>query len=102
MAAHKFGRVCGTSTQMGRNFTVRITIESYSPPEDQQVLLNAVRPGGTQAVFDALDRLPARGRLSLPGSILEPVHFKWDPRNRSRAVSHPRIEIAAGLEPDSW
>jgi len=59
----------GTGTQLGRNLDVKIIVESYSTPEDQQVLLNALKKGGTDAVTSALDKMPNRGRISLPGTV---------------------------------
>lgn len=59
----------GTSTQLGRTFNVTLIIESYSTPEDQQVLLDALLKGGQQAVSDALEKMPARGRISMPGTL---------------------------------
>lgn len=59
----------GTSTQLGRMFNVNIDINSYSTPEDQQVLLEAFNRGGNDAMVDALTRMPARGRISTPGTL---------------------------------
>lgn len=56
----------GQSTQLGRQFNVKILIESYSTPQDQQVLLDALQSGGTRAVYEALDHMPVRGRISTP------------------------------------
>ncbi len=59
----------GQGTQMGRTFGVNITIESYSPPEDQQVLLAAFDKGGNEGLVDALDKMPSRGRISITGTL---------------------------------
>ena len=59
----------GTSTQMGQNFNVNIIIESYSTPQDQQVLLEAFNKGGNQALVKALEKMPARGRINTPRTL---------------------------------
>lgn len=59
----------GTSTQLGRTFSVNITIESYSTPEDQQKLLEAFAKGGNEGLVEALDKMPIRGRISMPGFL---------------------------------
>ncbi len=59
----------GQSTQMGRTFNVKIYIESYSPPEDQKILLDAFAKGGNEAIVDALEKMPTRGRISIPASV---------------------------------
>ncbi len=59
----------GTSTQLGRTFNVNITITSYSTPQDQQVLLEAFQKGGNRGLVDALQKMPARGRISMPGVL---------------------------------
>ena len=59
----------GTSTQMGRMFNVNIDINSYSTPEDQRTLLEAFNKGGNDAMVDALSKMPARGRISTPGTL---------------------------------
>ncbi len=59
----------GTSTQLGRTFNVNITITSYSTPQDQQILLEAFQAGGNRGLVDALEKMPARGRISMPGVL---------------------------------
>lgn len=59
----------GTSTQLGRTFQVNISIESYSTPQDQQILLEAFHKGGNEGLVDALEKMPARGRISMPGVL---------------------------------
>lgn len=59
----------GTSTQLGRTFNIKILIESYSTPQDQQLLLEAFNRGGNDALVDALEKMPVRGRISTPGTV---------------------------------
>jgi hypothetical protein len=59
----------GTSTQLGRTFNLNIIIQSYSTPQDQQVLLEAFNKGGNEGLVEALEKMPARGRISAPGLL---------------------------------
>ena len=59
----------GTSTQMGQNIGIKILIESYSTPEDQRTLLEAFSKGGNEGLVRALEKMPARGRISVVGGL---------------------------------
>lgn len=59
----------GTGEQLGQDFGVEVTIESYSSPEDQQVLLEAFQKGGNQALAAALKKMPKRGTLFLSRGV---------------------------------
>ncbi len=77
----------GTSTQMGRNIGIRIIIESYSTPEDQQVLLQAFLKGGNEGLVKTLEKMPARGRISVIGGLgYEVVYIRQFPSPTGRKV----------------
>ena len=59
----------GTGEQMGHDFGVEITIESFSGPEDQKILWDAFAQGGNQALGAALKKLPKRGSLFLSRGV---------------------------------
>lgn len=59
----------GTSTQMGRRVSVTITIEGYSTPEDQKILVEAFNKGGSEGLLDAVSKMKAKGRIALPGTL---------------------------------
>jgi hypothetical protein len=59
----------GTGEQMGHDFGVEVTIESFSGPEDQKVLWDAFTQGGNQALAAALKKLPKRGSLFLSRGV---------------------------------
>lgn len=59
----------GTGEQLGHDFGVEITIESYSGPEDQRMLWDAFTQGGNQALAAALKKLPKRGSLFLSRGV---------------------------------
>jgi hypothetical protein len=44
----------GTGQQMGRDFGVEVTIESYSGPEDQKILWDALAQGGNHWLLSRL------------------------------------------------
>ena len=59
----------GTSTQMGRNYSVTAIIEEWSPPEDQKVLLEAFDAKGNEGLVNALSKMKAKGRLAITGTL---------------------------------
>jgi hypothetical protein len=59
----------GTSTQMGRTVSVKITIYQYSTPEDRQVLVAAFKKGQHQGLVKALTDMKAVGRIAIPGTL---------------------------------
>ena len=59
----------GTSTQLGRNFSVTAIIEEYSPPEDQKILLDAFAEKGNEGLVNALSKMKSKGRLAITGTL---------------------------------
>lgn len=59
----------GTQTQVGRNFNITARINEYSPPSDQQILLEAFRAKGNEGLVNALSKMPSKGRLSITGTL---------------------------------
>jgi hypothetical protein len=59
----------GTSTQMGRNYSITARINEYSPPSDQAILLEAFRAKGNEGLVNALEKMPSKGRLSITGTL---------------------------------
>ena len=59
----------GTSTQSGRSFSVKVTIQQYSTPEDRQTLMDAFLSGGGTGLERALSRMKSVGRISVPGTL---------------------------------
>ena len=59
----------GTSTQLGRLVNVDIYINALSAPEEQKALLEAFQANGSEGLSNALDKLPAKGRISLTGTV---------------------------------
>ena len=59
----------GTSTQMGRNFGVKILIYEFSNPEDRDILVQAFQKGQNDGLVNALEKMKSVGRISIPGTL---------------------------------
>jgi hypothetical protein len=59
----------GTSTQLGRNVGVTIIIYEFSTPETRQALIEAFQKGQNQGLVNALAKMPAVGRIQIPGTL---------------------------------
>lgn len=59
----------GTSTQLGRNTSVKLLIYSFSTPEDRQTLMKAFQQGQNQGLVDALQKMKSVGRIQIPGTL---------------------------------
>jgi hypothetical protein len=59
----------GTSTQLGKNFTVRLIIYEYSAPEDRQILIESFQHGQNDGLANALEKMKAVGRITMPGTL---------------------------------
>ena len=59
----------GTSTQMGRNFGVKIVIYEFSGPEERQVLVEAFQKGQNDGLVNALEKMKSVGRITIPGTV---------------------------------
>ena len=59
----------GTSTQLGRNFGVKIIIYEFSNPEDRDILVQAYQQGQNDGLVNALEKMRSVGRITIPGTI---------------------------------
>ena len=59
----------GTSTQLGKNFTVRLLIYEYSTPADRQILIESFAKGQNNGLANALEKMKAVGRITMPGTL---------------------------------
>lgn len=59
----------GTSTQLGRNFGVKIIIYDFSAPEDRDILVQAFQKGQNEGLVNTLSKMKSVGRISIPGTI---------------------------------
>jgi len=59
----------GTSTQMGRTVSIKLTINKYSSPEDRQVLVDAFKKGQSVGLAKALEKMDSVGRIAITGTL---------------------------------
>src|ERR1700730_13529302 len=59
----------GTSTQLGRNFGVKIIIYEFSSPEDRDILVQAFQKGQNDGLVNALEKMKNVGRIQIPGTL---------------------------------
>jgi hypothetical protein len=85
----------GTSTQMGKNGTVRLIIYEYSTPQDRQILLESFSKGQNNGLANALEKMKAVGRITMPGTLgfdVSYIHEIKTPTGRSiRFVTNRKI-----------
>jgi hypothetical protein len=67
----------GTGDQLGQSYgvAVEVTIESYSSPEDQQILMDAFLKDGNQGLVNALKKMPVRGKLWFSGQAAYDITY---------------------------
>jgi hypothetical protein len=59
----------GTSTQLGQNIGITVTIYEFSTPENRQALVEAFTKGQNQGLVNALSKMPAVGRIAITGTL---------------------------------
>jgi hypothetical protein len=59
----------GTSTQMGRMFSVNIIINSYSTDQEREMLIGVFQKGGSQALSQTMWDMPSKGRIAITGTL---------------------------------
>ena len=67
----------GTGQQMRLSYgvAVEVTIESYSSPEDHQILMDAFLKDGNQGLVNALKKMPVRGKLWFSGQAAYDITY---------------------------
>jgi hypothetical protein len=59
----------GTSTQLGKNFGVKLIIYEFSSPEDRDILVQAFQKGQNDGLVNALEKMKSVGRIQIPGTL---------------------------------
>jgi hypothetical protein len=59
----------GTSTQMGKMVSVKVTIYEYSTDEDRQILIESFKKGQNQGLVNALTKMKSVGRIAVTGTV---------------------------------
>jgi len=65
----------GVGTQLGKTFNVTINIDQYSTPEERQILVDAFQKAGSQGLSNALEKMHAKGRLAVTGTLGYDISF---------------------------
>lgn len=88
----------GTSTQMGKDFNVKVIINQYSTPQDREALKSAFLKGGHEGLAKALFKMKSVGRIQIPGTVGSAIAFAREiqtPTGRKiRFVTNRRIAFA--------
>ena len=87
----------GQSTQMGQTFAVTINIAEHSSPEDRQVLVDGFDEAGSEGLFNALEKMPSKGRIAITGTLGYDISFirkiPAETGFKIRALTNRPIEI---------
>jgi len=59
----------GTSTQLGKNVSVKVNIYEFSTDEDRQILIDAFKKQQNQGLVNALTRMKAVGHIAITGTF---------------------------------
>jgi hypothetical protein len=59
----------GTSTQLGKLVSVKVSIYEYSADEDRQILIEAFKKGQNQGLVNALTKMKSVGRIAITGTV---------------------------------
>jgi hypothetical protein len=66
---HIQANAMGTSTQMGRMFSVNIIIEEVTSDQERAGLLEAFQAKGNEGLVNALEKMHAKGRMAITGTL---------------------------------
>ena len=59
----------GSSTQLGRTVSVKVTIYEFSTDEDRAILVEAFKQGQNKGLVNALTKMKAVGRIAVTGTL---------------------------------
>jgi hypothetical protein len=59
----------GTSTQLGSQVSIKVTIFRFSTEEERQQLVAAFKQGQNPGLVKALEKMPAVGRIAITGTL---------------------------------
>jgi hypothetical protein len=92
----------GQNRAAGKNFSVTVTIASYSTPEDQKALLDAFAQGGQAALSKTLSKMKSKGRVAITGTLGYDVAyvrtFPTADGRKIRLITDRPIKIAEARE----
>lgn len=59
----------GQNRAAGQTFNVTVSIDSYSTPDDQKLLITAFTQGGQAALSKSLSKMRSQGRVAVTGTL---------------------------------
>lgn len=59
----------GQNRAAGKTFNVTVSIDSYSTPDDQKLLISAFNQGGQAALSKSLSKMESKGRVAVTGTL---------------------------------
>ncbi len=59
----------GTSTQLGKIVSVKVTVYEFSTDEDRAILVDAFKQGQNEGLVNALTRMKSVGRIAITGTV---------------------------------
>ncbi|PYT00771.1 MAG: hypothetical protein DMF63_05550 [Acidobacteria bacterium] len=65
----------GTAQQLGQIVNVTFIINEVSTADDQKILIDAFRVGGSRGLSNAVDKMSSKGRISITGTIGYDVNY---------------------------
>jgi len=65
----------GTSTQLGQQVNIKVSIDQFSTAEDRQALVEAFQKGGHDQLVRTLAKMKAVGRIRLPSNTGYPIAY---------------------------
>jgi len=88
----------GTSTQLGKNVSVKVTIYKFSTEEDRALLVDAFKKGQNKGLVDALSKMPSVGRIAITGTVgTDLAYIRLIPTDTGRKIrfaTNRRIRFA--------
>lgn len=76
----------GTDTQLGKEFSVTLTISEYSPRADKQILVDAFEHGKDKGLYKALSKMRAVGHIAITGTIGDVSYIQMTPTPTGRKI----------------
>lgn len=65
----------GTSTQLGSSVNVDLIMNEFSTDTDKAALMEAFSAGGSEGLANALDKMAAKGRIRITGTLGFDVNY---------------------------
>ena len=92
----------GQNTSAGKQFNVTISINSYSTPDDQKLLIDALSQGGQRALTKALSKMKSKGRVGVTGTLGYNIayirNFPTENGRKIRLITDRPIQLAEARE----